>query len=70
MKTDSMQTRMKMDRKRKRAAGTAIRNVKWSSVFCRERVDSVGVSNDCSIDRVDMQLQVKVIFSTPVNIIQ
>lgn len=33
MKTDSMQTRMKMDRKRKRAAGTVIKNVKWSSVF-------------------------------------
>lgn len=38
MKTDSMQTRMKMDRKRKRAAGTVIKNVKWSSVFWgRER---------------------------------
>lgn len=33
MKTDSMQTRMKMDRKRKRAAGTVMRNVRWSSVF-------------------------------------
>lgn len=37
MKTDSMQTRMKMDRKRKRAAGTVIKNVKWSSVFWGER---------------------------------
>lgn len=36
LKTDSMQTRMKMDRKRNKAAGTVIRNVKWSSVFCRE----------------------------------
>lgn len=37
MKTDSMQTRMKMDRKRKRAAGTVTRNVRCSSVFWRER---------------------------------
>lgn len=37
MKTDSMQTRMKMDRKRKRAAGTVTKNVRWSSVFWRER---------------------------------
>lgn len=37
MKTDSMQTRMKMDRKRKRAVGTVIKNVKWASVFWRER---------------------------------
>lgn len=37
MNTDSMQTRMKMDRKRKSAAGTVIKNVKWSSVFWRER---------------------------------
>lgn len=36
LKTDSMQTRMKMDRKRKRAAGTVIRNVRWSSVFWGE----------------------------------
>lgn len=31
-----MQTRMKMDRKRKSAVGTVIKNVKWSSVFWRE----------------------------------
>lgn len=37
LKIDSMQTRMKMDRKRKRAAGTVIKNVKWSSVFWVER---------------------------------
>lgn len=37
LKTDSMQTRMKMDRKRKRAAGTAIRKVRWSSIFWREK---------------------------------
>lgn len=36
LKTDSMQTRMKMDRKRKSAVGTVIKNVKWSSVFWRE----------------------------------
>ena len=37
LKTDSMQTRMKMDRKRKRAAGTVTKNVRWSSVFCGEK---------------------------------
>lgn len=37
LKIDSMQTRMKMDRKRKRAARTVIKNVKWSSVFWVER---------------------------------
>lgn len=37
LKTDSMQTRMKMDRKRKRAVGTVTKNVRWSSVFYRER---------------------------------
>lgn len=36
LKTDSMQTRMKMDKKRKSAAGTVTRNVRWSSVFWRE----------------------------------
>lgn len=39
LKTDSMQTRMKMDRKRKRAAGTVMRNVRWSSVFWVEEVE-------------------------------
>lgn len=33
LKMDSMQTRMKMDKKRKRAVGTVIRKVRWSSVF-------------------------------------
>lgn len=37
LKTDSMQTRMKMDRKRKRAAGTVTKNVRCSSVLWRER---------------------------------
>lgn len=37
LKTDSMQTSMKMDRKRKRAADTAIRNVRWSSVFWKKK---------------------------------
>lgn len=37
LKTDSMQTRMKMDKKRKRAVGTVTKNVRWSSVFWRER---------------------------------
>lgn len=44
MKTDSMQTRMKMDRKRKRAVGTVIKNVKWASVFWREREREIIIS--------------------------
>lgn len=43
LKTDSMQTRMKMERKRKSAAGTVIKNVKWSSVFWREREREINV---------------------------
>lgn len=44
LKTDSMQTRMKMDRKRKRAAGTVTKNVRWSSVVWRGRERGGGES--------------------------
>lgn len=45
LKTDSMQTRMKMDKKRKSAAGTVTRNVRWSSVFWRESGGGGGADN-------------------------